>query len=413
MDGSQLPGRSPTSLALAGLAQSEVARPPALAERDILASVTPPVRPRRLRRLLFAALALVVLSTAGWYGHYWWTTGRFLEATDDAYTQADAVTIAPRVAGYIKDVLVTDNQRVQAGQVLARIDERDFVTALDQAKADAQSAQADIGNLDAQIAMQKATIEEAQTDIASAQAALDFARSDYNRYTALMRTGNGTVQRAEQADSDIRSRTAALARSRAAFAAAQQQVQVLQAQRGKAVAALARVQAAQAQAELNLSYTSIIAPIEGAVGDRSLRLGQYVQPGTRIMDIVPTGRDIYVVANFKETQLADMWRGERVTVSVDMLPGVTLSGRIDSLAPGSGAQFALLPPENATGNFTKIVQRVPVKILLDPADEAMLAKLRPGLSVDASVDTRTRPDGPPHTLVDAAPARAGAVASRR
>jgi len=170
-----------------------------------------------------------------------------------------------------------------------------------------------------------------------------------------------------------------------------------------------------AQAELNLGYTSIVAPVDGAVGDRSLRLGQYVQPGTRILDIVPVGRDIYVVANFKETQLADMWRGEPVAVAVDMLPDVALHGRIDSLAPGSGAQFALLPPENATGNFTKIVQRVPVKILLDPpADEQVLAKLRPGLSVYATVDTKARPAGPLHTLVDEAPmSGGGAVASRR
>jgi len=365
---------------------------------------TSSARPRRrgMRRALLVVVLLVVIAVVASYGYHWWTTGRFLEATDDAYTQADAVSIAPRVAGTVSEVLVTDNQRVRAGQVLARIDPRDFTAALDQARADADSAQAEIGSLDAQVKLQSATIEQAQSDIASAQAALDFARSDYTRYTELMRSGNGTVQRAQQADTDIRSRTAALARSRAGYEAAGQQVQVLRAQRAKAVAALARARAAVEQATLNLSYTTIAAPIDGAVGDRSLRLGQYVQPGTRIMDIVPTGRDIYVVANFKETQLARMWRGERVGVAVDMLPDISLSGHVDSLAPGSGAQFALLPPENATGNFTKVVQRVPVKILLDPADEVTLAKLRPGLSVYATVDTRTRPAGPPHTLVDEA-----------
>jgi membrane fusion protein (multidrug efflux system) len=363
---------------------------------------TSSARPRRrgTRRALLAVALLIVIAIAASYGYHWWTTGRFLEATDDAYTQADAVTVAPRVAGTVSEVLVTDNQRVRAGQVLARIDPRDFRAALDQARADADSAQAEIGSLDAQIKLQSATIEQAQSDIASAQAALDFARSDYTRYTELMRSGNGTVQRAQQADTDIRSRTAALAHSRAGYEAATQQVQVLRAQRAKAVAALARAQAAVEQATLNLSYTTITAPIDGAVGDRSLRLGQYVQPGTRVMDIVPIGRDIYVVANFKETQLARMWRGERVDVAVDMLPDIRLTGHVDSLAPGSGAQFALLPPENATGNFTKVVQRVPVKILLDPADEVTLAKLRPGLSVYATVDTRTRPDGPLHTLVD-------------
>jgi len=355
-----------------------------------------------VRHVLLLVTLLVVIGVAASYGYHWWMTGRFLEATDDAYTQADAVTVAPRVVGTVSEVLVTDNQRVRAGQVLARIDPRDFRAALDQARADADSAQAEIGSLDAQIKLQSATIEQAQSDVASAQAALDFARSDYARYTELMRNGNGTVQRAQQAEADIRSRTAALARSRAGYEAAGQQVQVLRAQRAKAVAALARARAAVEQATLNLSYTTITTPIDGAVGDRGVRLGHYVQPGTRMMDIVPIGRDIYVVANFKETQLARMWRGERVAIAVDMLPDISLSGHVDSLAPGSGAQFALLPPENATGNFTKIVQRVPVKILLDPTDAATLAKLRPGLSVYATVDTRTRPEGPPHTLVDEA-----------
>ena len=386
----------------------ERTRTPGGAAHDVLVASTTQVRPRRrpLRRLLLGLALLAVIAGGAYYGYHWWTTGRFLEATDDAYTQADAVSIASRVSGYVSEVLVTDNERVRAGQLLARIDDRDYRAALDQARADAASAQADIGNIDAQITLQHTMIEQAQTDIASAQAALDFARDDFARYTELMRSGNGTVQRAQQADTDIRSRTAALARSRAGFAAAQQQVQVLQAQRGKAVAALARAQAATDQAQLNLSYASITSPIDGAVGDRSLRLGQLVQPGTRIMDVVPVGRDIYVVANFKETQLARMWRGERVSIDLDMLPDVALTGRIDSLAPGSGAQFALLPPENATGNFTKIVQRVPVKIVLDPSDEATLAKLRPGLSVYTTVDTRTRPPGPLHTLVDEALDRA-------
>ena len=377
--------------------------PGAAPQDEAAVSVAAPARrPWGIRRLLLGVVLLLLVGAAAWYGVNWWTTGRFMEATDDAYTQADAVGIAPRVSGYVREVLVGDNQRVRAGQVLARIDDRDYRAALDQARADAASAQADIGNIDAQTVLQSTVIEQAQTDIASAQAALDFARADYTRYSDLMRSGNGTVQRAQQADSDIRSRTAALARSRAGFAAAQQQLQVLAAQRARAVAALARAGAATEQAELNLSYTSIVAPIDGAVGDRSLRLGELVQPGTRVMDIVPTGTDIYVVANFKETQLARMWRGERVEVAVDMLPDVALTGRIDSLAPGSGAQFALLPPENATGNFTKIVQRVPVRIVLDPADAATLAKLRPGLSVYASVDTRTRPAGTPQTLVDEA-----------
>jgi membrane fusion protein (multidrug efflux system) len=374
-------------------------------------SERPPRRRLRLRHIVLTLAGLIAVAAVSLYGHHWWTTGRFLEETDDAYTQADAVTVAPRVGGTISEVLVTDNQLVQAGQVVAKIDDRDYRAALAQAQADAAAARADIGNLDAQITLQQAAIEQARTDIASAQAALDFARADYARYTDLMRTGNGTVQRAQQADADIRAKTAALARSRAALDAAQQQVQVLQAQRAKATANVARAEAAVQQAELNLSYTTIAAPVDGAVGDRSLRLGWYVQPGTKLLDVVPVGQAIYVVANFKETQLARMWRGEQASISVDMLPDVKLRGHVDSLAPGSGAQFALLPPENATGNFTKIVQRVPVKIVLEEADQATLAKLRPGLSVLATVDTRTRPEGPPQTLVGEAPARASPMAS--
>ena len=351
------------------------------------------------RRWLLMGAVLIAVAAAGAYGKYWWTTGRFLESTDDAYTQADAVAVAPRVSGYISEVDVTDNQRVSAGQVVARIDERDYRAAQDQARADVVSAAADIRNVDAQIALQQTVITQAQADIVSAQAALDFAQDEYRRYTDLARTGNGTVQRAQQADSDIKKATAGLAHARAALQAAQDQVGVLQAQRSRDVAALARADAAEEQASLNLSYTTLVAPVNGAVGDRAVRLGQFVSPGTRVLDVVPTGRDIYVVANFKETQLRDMWRGESADVAIDMLPGVTLHGHVDSLAPGSGAQFALLPPENATGNFTKIVQRVPVKIVLDTEGPMTLAKLRPGLSVTATVDTRTLPSGPLQTLV--------------
>jgi membrane fusion protein, multidrug efflux system len=365
------------------------------------------------RRWLIAGAALLVLAGVGIYGRYWWTTGRFLEATDDAYTQADAVAVAPRISGYVSDVDVTDNQRVAAGQVVARIDDRDYRAALDQARADVASAGADIRSIDAQLALQQSAIVQAQTDIVSAQAAVDFAQADYRRYTDLMHTGNGTVQRAEQADADIRQRTATLAHTRAALQAAQDQVAVLQAQRSRATAALARANAAAEQANLNLSYTTLVAPVDGAVGDRALRLGQFVSPGMRLMDVVPTGRDIYVVANFKETQLRDMWRGEAADVTIDMLPGAALHGRVDSLAPGSGAQFALLPPENATGNFTKIVQRVPVKIVLDTDDPMILAKLRPGLSVTATVDTRTRPPGAPQTLVNEQIGTQTVVASER
>ena len=377
MDGSQLPGR------------------------DAPVSVAAPPRPTRLfRRVALLALVLGAVTAAGAYGRYWFLTGRYLETTDDSYTAADAAAIAPRVAGQIASVLVTDNQLVATGQPLARVDDRDYRAALAAAQADVASATADIGTADAQLVAQQARIDQARADSASARAGVQFAAADFRRYQDLMRSGNGTVQRAEQADADIRQKTAAASGAEAALAGATQQVDVLRAQKARAEAAKLRAEAAAEQARLNLSYTEITSPIAGAVGDRSLRLGQFVQAGTRVMTIVPTGRDIYVVANFKETQLAQLCRGDMAMIAIDMLSGKTLTGRVDSLAPGSGSQFALLPPENATGNFTKIVQRVPVKIMLDAADPATLARLRPGLSVTATIDTRTCPPGTPQTLVN-------------
>jgi len=365
----------------------------------VLASAPAPRRGRK--RFLLLIVALAALAGAGWYGYQWWTDGRFIESTDDAYVQSDMVAVSSRIAGQVAEVLVADNQRVHKGDVLARLDDGDLQVALAQARADVASAQADIGSLQAQLKLQASTIEAADADVASADAAANFARADYARYTDLMRTGAGSVQRYQQGESDIRTREAAAARARAAATGARQQIAVLQAQLGRAQAALQRYQAMTRQAELNLSYAAITAPTDGAVGDRTVRAGQYVQAGTRLLSLVPMEASLYVVANFKETQLAHMGVGEAVTLDVDMLGGHGLRGTVDSLAPGSGSTFALLPPENATGNFTKIVQRVPVRIRLD--DDPRLGQLRPGLSVTAKVDTRTAPPGQLRTLAEARP----------
>ncbi|HTW26990.1 MAG TPA: HlyD family secretion protein [Acetobacteraceae bacterium] len=341
-----------------------------------------------LRPLLFGSAAIALLTGAGLYAQRWWTVGRFIEGTDDAYLQSDSVTISPRVTGYISEVGVGDNQRVKAGQVLARIDDRDFRAALDKAHATVENAAAQIRNIDAQVALQQSTIAQQNANIEADEAALTFADQDYRRYANLARTGAGTVQSAQRSASDIREKAALLQRDRAGLAAAEQQVDVLKTQRTMAQATLAADRAAEQQAALNLSYTVLTAPVDGTVGDRSLRLGQYVQPGTALMQVVPMASNIYVVANFKETQLAHMVAGEKVAVDVDTFPDHTFEGTVDSLSPGSGSQFALLPPENATGNFTKIVQRVPVKIRLDPTDP-LVSRLRPGLSVEADVDTRS------------------------
>ncbi len=344
-----------------------------------------------MKRLIKAGvLALsVTLGTAAiaGFGYHYWSVGRFLEATNDAYVKADSTTIAPKVSGYVAEVLVEDNQPVVAGQVLARIDARDFQTALDQATADVANAQADIGNLEAQIALQRAIIAEAEATIAADQAAVAYAKQDVDRYHSLVGSGAVTVKSTQQADSDFQQRSALLRRDQAALVAAQQQSVVLETQRAKAQTQLQHNAAVRQQAELNLGYATIASPIDGTVGARSLRVGQYVQAGTQLMAVVPL-QSVYVVANFKETQLTNVRDGQAVEIEIDSFPGVTLKGHVDSLAPASGLEFALLPPDNATGNFTKIVQRIPVKIVLD-RDDALAGLLRPGMSVESVIDTKT------------------------
>jgi membrane fusion protein (multidrug efflux system) len=341
----------------------------------------------RLRSLLIAAGAIVLLAVAAFYGDYYWTTGRFLVSTDDAYVQAHSVLISPKISGYISEVPVDDNQPVKAGEVLARIDPRDYQTALDQARANVRAAQAGIDTLNQQIAQQKLVIEQDRQQVASDQAALVFSKQDFQRYTDLEKTGYGTVQRAQQAAADIREKQAALQHDTAVVAAAERQIGVFEAQLAQADATLAQQQAMEHQAELNLSYTTITTPVDGIVGVRTLRVGEYVQAGTQLMAIAPL-QAVYVVANYRETQLTDVQPGQPVTIDVDTFPGTTVHGHVDSLAPASGQEFALLPPDNATGNFTKIVQRIPVKIDIDK-NEPLLGRLRPGMSVEPTIDTRT------------------------
>jgi membrane fusion protein, multidrug efflux system len=343
-----------------------------------------------LKRTALGALAVLGLAAAAQYGTTYWHTGRFMVATDDAYVQADNTLIAPRISGYISQVLVTDNQPVKAGQVLARIDDQDFQTALHQAIADRETAESDIRSIDAQLILQTSTIEQANQQVASADAALRFAQQDHARYDALSRSGAGTTQSAQQTESLLVQRTAALLQARAAFAGAKQQVDVLQATRVKATAQLEHYRAAEQQSRLNVGYTTITAPVDGTVGARSLRVGQYVQAGTQLMAVVPLDA-VYIVANFKETQLTRVRPGQPVEISVDTFPGVNIHGHVDSVAPATGLQFALLPPDNATGNFTKIVQRLPVKIVLDRGFDdhgTAAALLRPGMSVEPAIDTK-------------------------
>src|SRR5689334_21993841 len=382
--------RHTTSFEAADLVPTETAQE--LLPLPDQANVTIPAAPQgrsvkdRVRRLLLAGAAVAVLAGATWYGFDYWTVGRFLVSTDDAYVKADTTTIAPKVSGYLTAVLVGDNERVTAGQVLARIDDRDFKVALDQAKADVAAARAALASKQAQLDVQQAVIAAAKATIEVDSAAQTFTQQENKRYTDLAATGFGSVQNAQAAQSRNAGAQATIQRDAANLASAQKQLELLKAEIAQATASLARANAVQEQAELNLGYTTITAPIDGVVGNRTLRTGQLVQAGTQLMSLVPAS-GAYVVANFKETQLTHVGKNQPVDIAVDMFPGAVVHGHVDSLAPASGQEFALLPPDNATGNFTKVVQRIPVKIALD-GDAAEKGDLRPGMSVQPSIDTK-------------------------
>ena len=337
-------------------------------------------------RVAVGAILVAVIAAGSGAGANYWTHGRFVETTDDAYVQADSTIVAPKVSGYVRDLLVTDNQTVKAGQPLAYIDPRDLRNALDDAKANVAAAAASVANLDAQLAAQGALIRQADAGVAAAEASLSLSERNDARRNQMAQVGYGSVEQADDASTNVKEKAATLERLRAAAVEARQQVAIVTAQRQMAQAQFARATAAEHQAELNLSYTDIIAPINGTIGARTIRVGQYVQAGTQLMALVPL-QQVYVVANFKETQLTNVWAGQPVGIRVDTFPGDVIRGRVDTLAPASGLEFSLLPPDNATGNFTKIVQRIPVKIVF-PADGALAGRLRPGMSVGVSIDTK-------------------------
>lgn len=338
----------------------------------------------RRRYLLLVGTLTAALAVAGIA--YYWSSTRFVVSTDDAYVQADSTTVASRISGYVSAVMIEDHQPVKAGQVLALIDDRDFRAALDQTRADVQASQAAVDDLQAQLAEQSTLIARAGAGVAASQAALELASLNRVRYRKMAGIGFGSEQQSQEADAQAKERSADLARDRAALASAHGQVEVLQAKLAQAQALRDRSQAVEHRAALELGYTSITAPIDGVVAARTIRIGQYVQAGTQLTALVPLS-EVYIMANFKETQLTHVRAGEPVCVRVDTFPDVALHACVDSLAPASGLEFSLLPPDNATGNFTKIVQRIPVKIRLD-SSQPLTGRLRPGMSVEASVDTK-------------------------
>jgi membrane fusion protein (multidrug efflux system) len=340
---------------------------------------------KRLRQhwvLVAVAGSIVIIALVA--GLVYWLTIRNYESTDDAFVAARSFSIAPKVGGYVTEVAVTDNEHVVAGQLLAHIDQGDYKIAVDQAQAQVAAAKANIANIIAQISSQQAQIEQAKAQLDQAQAQLKFAEQEAARARELVQTGAGTVQRQQQTDSDLRAQQANTERAKSAVIAAELQDKVLTTQRDSAQASLDQAQAQLAQARLNLDYTNIDAAQPGKVAKLSAAKGAFVTPGQSLMMFVPD--EVWVTANFKETQLRDMRPGQKAEVRIDAYPGRKLNGHVASIQPGSGTVFSLLPAENATGNFVKVVQRVPVKIVVDdwPADLA----IGPGMSVVPWVKAR-------------------------
>jgi membrane fusion protein, multidrug efflux system len=350
---------------------------------------TPPELPaskgRRRPILLVVALAAVIGGAV--YGVNWWRVGRFIESTEDAYLKADSVTVAPKVVGYVTDVFVQPNQAVKRGDPLVRLDRRQYEAMLAQAQATMDARQADILRAEADIAQQRAQLAQARAQAEAASLSLTHAQREYERYAPLISTGATTEEHLAELRNARDQAKATLAANQAAVASAEGKIQSTQAQVAQNRAQVKAAEAARSQNHLDVDDTVVRAAIDGRVGDSTVRVGQLVQPGTRLMTVVPV-QEVYLLANFKETQIGRMRAGQPVTLHVDALPDLELHGQVESFSPGTGAQFALLPSENATGNFTKIVQRVPVRIKLQALDANVRDRLLPGLSVTTEVDTR-------------------------
>jgi membrane fusion protein (multidrug efflux system) len=382
-------------------AQEVTARQPALQESPVAKGPASPVeveegqsrptkQPRNgflYRRPIVSAIGAVLLASVLGGGYLYLDYAERFQSTDDAFIAARQFSLAPKVSGYLTAVPVTDNEHVAAGDVIARIDDRDYRIALEQAEAQVAAAQASIENIDAQLNVQQAQISANQAQVDQTQAALVFAQQQAVRYEHLEQTGYGTVQNAQQYTSQLRQQQAALQSAQATLRLAQRQIEALKAQRNSAVASLAQAQAQRDQAKLNLSYSTVTAAQPGRVVNLTGAVGQFAQPGTNLTMFVPD--EIWVTANFKETQLDNMRPGDPVTLAIDAYPERTIRGHVDSVQAGSGTAFSLLPAENATGNYVKIVQRVPVKLIMDnpPTDVA----LGPGMSVVPTVRINPAP----------------------
>ena len=374
------------------------------------AAVNPPVKqkkaPRsRLRKLLLGAVVVIGAGVASWFGYDYWTVGRFTVSTDDAYVQAYNTTLAAKVAGYVASVPVTDNTYVHTGDVIATIDDVDYRLAVDSAREKVATQTATIARMGHQIAAQEAAVQQAKTQLVSAQAAARRTELELNRQNLLVARDASSRQLQEQAQANRDQAVAGVEGAQAAIDSAAANVDVLKGQQQEAISTLNELKTALAKAERDLSFTVIRAPLDGVIGNRAVQTGDYVQTGQRLASLVPLA-EVYVTANFKETQLAQLKPGQPVLIAIDALPEHRINGTVESFSPASGAVFSLLPPDNATGNFTKIVQRLPVRIHV-PAEVASEGLLRPGMSVVVSVNTK-----PSAFAGNSAPSQAQSAAAR-
>ena len=379
--------------------QSAIAEVPAARTAEGLDQPTRPARPRRSFPWAATGIRLFILVLAGGvvamlaYEWDWWVGSALLQTTDDAYLEADTTPLAAKVPGYVRRVPVQDFQMVKAGDLLVQIEADDYRAQLAQAQANVAAAQAAINIIDQQKLLQNALITQAEATIQASEADLTRYHLEAVRQQNLLATGiAGTHQITEQAIDNEKHAEATLALNRAQLEQQRQQLNVLDSQEKQAQATLGAQQAARDLAAINLGYTRITAPVDGMVGRRQVLPGQYLSVGTQVNTIVPLP-NIYVIANYKETQMTHIRVGQSARLTVDAFPGVVLHGRVDSWSPGSGAEFSLLPPDNATGNFTKVVQRIPVKIVLE-RDPIVGDLLRPGMSVIATIDTNATPPAP-------------------
>ena len=338
-----------------------------------------------VKKILLPVIALAAIGGGVYFGYYWFTDGRYHEETDNAYLHADQVAISPKVSGYIDRLLVENNQPVKKGDLLMVINDADYQAKYDQVRAALESRIAAVETMDKQIALQQASIDQAKANVAIAEVEHSRTSEDFDRYKDLVKKGAASRQKYDYAVADRNKAIAQVNAAKATLEVQKGQLEVLKAQKVETERSVSEARADLDLAQQSLNDTRLYAPFDGVIGNRSVQLGALVQPGQQLAVLVPLP-GVYAVANFKETQIGHMAPGQKVTLEVDAFPDSKITGVIDSFAPGTGAQFSMLPPENATGNFTKITQRVPVRIRLDSSPVA--DALRPGLSVVVDVDVR-------------------------